>query len=155
MFAHLLNAKNGHDFVYADSEYSIEFFHGLLNLGGSDSLIHDKVVRNHQQSIATKELKCIPSEISACEELVFGGMTTTAGELTKKIGLKRIAGRWGIMNMAFNFLLYRQRNSSLTLAVYDPTEINFFLTTCSKTYTTIVTKLPGCGSLFWIYPLRQ
>jgi len=43
MLPRLLDPKNEHDYVWADSAYSGECFEALLGLGGFESLIHEMV----------------------------------------------------------------------------------------------------------------
>jgi hypothetical protein len=47
MLPRLLDLENEHDYAWADSAYSGECFEDLLNLGGFESLIHEKGARNH------------------------------------------------------------------------------------------------------------
>jgi hypothetical protein len=47
MLPRLLDLENEHDYAWADSAYSGECFEDLLNLGGFESLIHEKDARNH------------------------------------------------------------------------------------------------------------
>jgi hypothetical protein len=54
MLPYLPDSENKHDYVWADSAYSGEFFEALLNLGGFESLIHEKGARNHPLSDAAK-----------------------------------------------------------------------------------------------------
>ena len=111
MLPHLLDPENEHDYVWADSAYSGECFEDLLNLGGFESLIHEKGARNHPLSNAAKELNRVKSSIRACVEHVFGGMTMSmGGKLTRKIGLERNKAWWGLKNLTFNFLRYLQRS---------------------------------------------
>ena len=94
MLPRLLDSDNEHDFVWADSAYSVASLENLLKLGGFESLIHEKGARNHPLSDAAKEFNCIKSAIRACVEHVlsygFGSMTMSmGGKLTRKIGLER------------------------------------------------------------------
>jgi IS5 family transposase len=117
MLADLLDPENEHDYVWADSAYSGECFEELLNLGGFESLIHEKGSRNHPLSDAAKELNRIKSAIRACVEHVFGSMTMSmGGKLTRKIGLARNKAWWGLKNLTFNFLRYLQRRSHVAMA---------------------------------------
>jgi IS5 family transposase len=117
MLADLLDPENEHDYVWADSAYSGECFEELLNLGGFESLIHEKGSRNHPLSDAAKELNRIKSAIRACVEHVFGSMTMSmGGKLTRKIGLARNKAWWGLKNLTFNFLRYLQRRSYVAVA---------------------------------------
>jgi IS5 family transposase len=114
---HLLDPENEHDYVWADSAYSGECFEDLLNLGGFESLIHEKGARNHPLSDAAKELNRVKSSIRACVEHVFGGMTMSmGGKLTRKIGLERNEAWWGLKNLTFNFLRYLQRSCHTAVA---------------------------------------
>jgi len=84
----LLDPDNEHDYVWADSAYSGECFEDLLCLGGFESLIHERGLRNNPLSEASKELYRVKSAIRACVEHVFGCMTlSTRGKMTSKIGL--------------------------------------------------------------------
>mgnify|MGYP003335027914 FL=1 len=117
MLPRVLDPENEHDCVWADSAYSGECFEDLLNLGGFESLIHEKGARNHPLSGDAKELNRIKSAIRACVEHVFGSMTMSmGGKLTRKIGLARTEAWWGLKNLTFNFLRYLQRTSSLKAA---------------------------------------
>ena len=117
MLPRLLDPENEHDYVWADSAYSGECFEDLLSLGGFESLIHEKGARNHPLSEAAKELNRIQSAIRACVEHVLGVMTMSmGGKLTRMIGLERNEARWGLKNLAFTFLRYLQRTSSLAAA---------------------------------------
>ena len=50
-------------------------------------------------------------------EHVFGCMTMSmGGKMTRKIGLARTETWWGLKNLAYNFLRYLQRTSSLGAA---------------------------------------
>jgi IS5 family transposase len=114
MLPKLLDPENEHDYVWADSAYSGECFEDLLNLGGFESLIHEKGARNNPLSEASKELNRIKSAIRACVEHVFGCMTMSmGGKMTRGIGLARTEAWWGLKNLTFNFLRYLQRTSSL------------------------------------------
>ena len=111
MLPRLLDPENEHDYVWADSAYSGECFEDLLNLGGFESLIHEKGARNNPLSDAAKELYRVKSSIRACVEHVFGNMTMSmGGKLTRKIGLERNEAWWGLKNLTFNFLRYLQRS---------------------------------------------
>ena len=91
MLPRLLNPKNEHDYVWADSAYSGECFEELLNLGKYESLINEKCARNHPLSDEAKKLNWIKSPIRACVESYFGCMTMSmGGKLTRKIGIERI-----------------------------------------------------------------
>ena len=68
---HLLAAENEHDYVWADSAYSGECYESLLSLGGFESLIHEKVARNHPLGDAAKELNLKKSAIRAFVEHVL------------------------------------------------------------------------------------
>jgi IS5 family transposase len=117
MLPNLLDPENEHDYVWADSAYSGECFEDLLNLGGFESLIHEKGSRNHPLSDEAKELNRIKSAIRACVEHVFGAMTVSmGGKLTRKIGLARNQAWWGLKNLTFNFLRYLQRRSHVAVA---------------------------------------
>ena len=117
MLPHLLDPENEHDYVWADSAYSGECFEDLLNLGGFESLIHEKGARNHPLSDATKELNRVKSSIRAFVEHVFGNMTMSmGGKLTRKIGLERNEAWWGLKNLTFNFLRYLQRSYHAAVA---------------------------------------
>ena len=114
MLPRLLDPENEHDYVWADSAYSGDSFENLLNLGGFESLIHEKGTRNHPLSDAAKELNRVKSSIRACVEHVFGCMTMSmGGKLTRKIGLERNEAWWGLKNLTFNFLRYLQRSSQI------------------------------------------
>ena len=118
MLPRLLDPENEHDFVWADSAYSGECFADLLNLGGFESLIHEKGARNHPLSDEAKKMNRVKSAIRACVEHVFGCMTMSmGGKLTRKIGLERIEVWWGLKNLTFNFLRCLQRSYSIELAV--------------------------------------
>ena len=52
MLPKLLDPENEHDDVWADSAYSGECCEDLLNLGGFESLIHEKGARNNPLSEA-------------------------------------------------------------------------------------------------------
>ena len=117
MLPNLLDPENEHDYVWADSAYSGECFEDLLNLGGFESLIHEKGSRNHPLSDEAKDLNRIKSAIRACVEHVFGAMTVTmGGKLTRKIGLARNQAWWGLKNLTFNFLRYLQRRRHVVVA---------------------------------------
>ncbi len=93
-----------HDYVWADFAYSGECFEELLSLGGFESLIQEKGVRNHPLGEAAKELNRIKSAIRACVEHVFGSMTMSmGGKLTRKSGLERTEAWRGLKNQTFNF----------------------------------------------------
>ena len=112
-----LDSENEHDYIWADSVYSGESFENLLNLGGFESLIHEKGARNHPLSDVAKELNRIKSSIRACIEHVFGGMTMSmGGTLTRKIGLERNEAWWGPKNLTFNFLRFLQRSCHRAVA---------------------------------------
>jgi len=65
-----LDPENEHDYAWADSAYSGQCFDVLLSLGGFESLIHEKKVRNHPLSDAAKELNRIKSGLCrACLRL--------------------------------------------------------------------------------------
>ena len=116
MLPRLLDPENEHDYVWADSAYSGECFEDLLNLGGFESLIHEKGSRNHPLSAAAKELNRVKSAIRACVEHVFGCMTMSmGGKLTRKIGLERNEAWWGLKNLTFNFLRFLQRSSHIAV----------------------------------------
>jgi IS5 family transposase len=116
MLPHLLDPENEHDYVWADSGYSGECFEDLLNLGGFESLIHEKGARNNPLSDAAKELNRVKSSIRACVEHVFGCMTMSmGGKLTRKIGLERNEAWWGLKNLTFNFLRYLQRSCHIAV----------------------------------------
>jgi IS5 family transposase len=121
MLPRLLDPENEHDYVWADSAYSGESFENLLNLGGFESLIHEKGARNHPLSDAAKELNRIKTSIRASVEHVFGCMTMSmGGKLTRKIGLERNEAWWGLKNLAFNFLRYLQRSSHIVIVACIP-----------------------------------
>ncbi len=112
----LLDSDNQHDYVWADSAYSGECFEDLLNLGGFDSLIHEKGARNHPLSDAAKELNRVKSSIRACVEHVFGFMTISmGGKLTRKIGIEKNEAWWGLKNLTFIFLRILQRSSHMAI----------------------------------------
>jgi IS5 family transposase len=112
----LLDLKNEHDYVWADSAYSGECFDDLLSLGGFESLIHEKGARNHPLSDAAKELNRVKSSIRACVDHVFGCMTMSmGGKLTRKIGLERNEAWWGLKSPTFNFLRFLQRSAHLAV----------------------------------------
>jgi IS5 family transposase len=118
MLPRLLDPENEHDYVWADSAYTGESFEDLLNLGGFESLIHEKGARNHPLSDAAKELNRVMLSIRACVEHAFGCMTRSMGrKLTRKIGLEWNQVWWGLKNLAFNFLRYLQRSAHVVLAV--------------------------------------
>jgi IS5 family transposase len=86
----LLDLDKEHDSAWADSAYSGECFEDLLSLGRFESLIHEKVARNHPLSDAVKELNRVKSSIRVCVEHVFGSMTMSmGGTLTRRIWLER------------------------------------------------------------------
>jgi hypothetical protein len=68
MLSRLLDPENEHDYVWADSAYSGECFDVPLNLGGFESLIHDKDAYNRPISDAAKKLIRVNSSITACIE---------------------------------------------------------------------------------------
>lgn len=114
MLPRLLDPENEQDYVWADSAYSGEGFEELLNLGGFESLIHEKGARNNPLSDAAKESNRVKSSIRACVEHVFGFMTMCMGaKMTRKIGLERTEAWWGLKNLTFNFLRYLQRSCKL------------------------------------------
>ncbi|MFM7238173.1 MAG: transposase, partial [Cyanobium sp.] len=55
MLPRLLDPENEHGYVWADSAYSGECFKDLLNLGGFESLIHEKGARNHPLSVPSRK----------------------------------------------------------------------------------------------------
>jgi IS5 family transposase len=121
MLPRLLDPKNKHDFVWADSAYSDECFTDLLSLGGFESLIHEKGARNHPLSDAAKRINFVKSAIRDSVEHVFGCMSMSmtmsmGGKLTRNIGLERTEVWWGLKNLTFNFLRYLQRSCSIKLA---------------------------------------
>jgi len=114
MLPRLLDPENEQDYVWADSAYSGEDFEELLNLGGFESLIHEKGARNNPLSDAAKKSNRVKSSIRACVEHVFGYITMCmGGKLTRKIGLERTEAWWGLKNLTFNFLRYLQRSCKL------------------------------------------
>ena len=117
MLLRLLDPENEHDFVWADSAYSVECFADLLSLGGFESLIHEKGARNHPLSDEAKKMNRVKSAIRTCVEHIFGFMSMSmGGKLTRKIGLERTEVWWGLKNLTFNFLRYLQRPCSIKLA---------------------------------------
>ena len=56
MLPSLLDPENDQDFVWSDSAYSGESFAQLLNLGGFESLSHEKGVQSQSLSTAAKDL---------------------------------------------------------------------------------------------------
>ncbi len=114
----LLNPKNDHDSFWVDSAYAADCFENLLSLGGFESLIHEKGARSSTLSGAAQELNRVKSAIRACVEHVFGCVTMSmGGQMTRKIGLASTEAWWGLKNLAFNYLWYLQRTSSLAAAV--------------------------------------
>jgi len=113
----LLDPENDDDYVWADSAHFGEYFDDLLSLGGFESLIHEKVARNHSLSDATKKLNRVKSSIRACVEHVFGCMTMSmGGERTRKIGLKRNQAWWGLKTLTLNFQRFLKRSVQIALA---------------------------------------
>ena len=113
MLPRLLDPENEHDYAWADSAYSGECFEDLLSLGGFESRIHEKGVRNHPLSDAAKERNSIKSAIRACVEHVFGCISTSmGGKFTRKIGLEKNDAWWGLKNLTLNFLRYLQRSKN-------------------------------------------
>jgi IS5 family transposase len=55
MLPRLLDPEKEHDFLWADSAYSGEFFNDFLDLAGFESLIHENGFRNHPLGNASKE----------------------------------------------------------------------------------------------------
>jgi hypothetical protein len=55
----LLGLDNNHDYVWADTVHLGECNEALLNLGASESLIHQKSVLNHQLNVAANEFNRI------------------------------------------------------------------------------------------------
>ena len=89
-------------------------FEDLLNLGGFESLIHEKGARIHPLSDAAKELNRIKSSIRAFAGHIFCCMTMSmGGKLTRKTGLERNDAWWGLKNLTFNILRYLQRSSHI------------------------------------------
>jgi len=116
MLPRLLDPEKEHDYVWADSAHSGECFEDLLNLGGFESLLHEKGARNHPLSDAAKGLNRVKSSIRACVEHVFCCLTMSmGGKLTRKIGLERNEAWWGLKNLTFNFLRYLQRSSHVEI----------------------------------------
>ena len=112
----LLDPVNEHDYVWADSEYSGVSFDNLLNLGGFESLIHEKGACNHPLSDAAKELNRFKCSIRASVEHVFGCMTMSiGGKLTRKILLERNEAWWFLKNLTFNFLRFLQRSAHVAV----------------------------------------
>lgn len=112
----LLDLEAEHGYVWADSAYSGESIENLLNLGGFESLSHEKGARNHPLSDAVKELNRVKSSIRARVEHVFGCMTMSiGGNLTRKIGLGRNEAWWDLKNLTFNFLCFLKRSALATM----------------------------------------
>ncbi len=116
MLPRLLDPENEHDYLWADSAYAGESFEDLLNLGGFESLIHEKGTRDHPLTDAAKELNRVKSLIRAWVEHVFGCMIMSmGGKLTRKIGPKRNEAWRGLKNLRFYFLRYLQRSSHIAI----------------------------------------
>jgi hypothetical protein len=117
MLPRLLDPENEHYYVWADSAYSGEYFEDLLNLGGFESLIHEKGARNYPLSDAAKTMNRLKSAIRACREHAFGCMPMSmGGRRTRKIGLERTESWRGLKKLTLNLLRYLQHYSRITLS---------------------------------------
>jgi hypothetical protein len=114
MLSCLLNPKDEHEYIWADSEYPGEYSKDLLSSISFKSLILEKGTRNNPHNEAAKELNRVKTTIRPCVEHIFGCMTISiGGKLTRKIGFARAAAWWGLKNLTFNLLRYLQHTSGL------------------------------------------
>jgi IS5 family transposase len=108
----LLDPEKEHNYVWADSAYTGESIEDLLNLGGFESLIHEKSARSHPLSDSAKELNLVKSSIRGCVEHIFGCMAMSmGGMLTRKVGIERNEALWGLNNLTISFLRFLKLSS--------------------------------------------
>ena len=80
-----------------------------MNLGGFESLIHEKGACNNPHTEDVKDSNRIKPAIRACLEYVFGGMSMSmGGKLAGKVGLPRTQAWWGLKNLTYNLLRFLQ-----------------------------------------------
>ncbi len=105
----LLDKRDSHHELYADSAYSGENIARLLEKKRIRNRIHEKGYSNTPLTEAQLERNRKKSKIRVRVEHVFGYMTNTMrGIHLRTIGKKRANGLIGLMNLTYNLSRYVQ-----------------------------------------------
>lgn len=102
--------EQGDGELHADSAYAGEPVEKVLASKEIKSLVHERAYRNKPLSEEQKASNRVKSKTRARVEHIFGFMTQAMkdGLKLKYIGLKRITGAVGLLNLVYNLARYEQ-----------------------------------------------
>ena len=96
--------------LHADSAYAGETVEKILTGKKIENQVHERAYRNHPLTDEQKESNRTKSKIRVRVEHIFGHMTHSMrdGLRLRNIGMRRITGAVGLLNLVYNMARYEQ-----------------------------------------------